>query len=68
MERFTTYCLNEDERTLILDLINQTISDLHAEIIRTENWDYKEMLIQRRQALERIRQKMGLSEIKSEYA
>jgi len=68
MERFTTYCLNEDERALVLDLINQTISDLHTEIIRTENWDYKEMLIQRRQALERIRQKMGLSETKSEYA
>ena len=68
MERFTTYCLNDDERTLILDLINQTISDLHTEIIRTENWDYKEMLIQRRQALERIRQKMGLPETKSEYA
>jgi hypothetical protein len=68
MERFTTYCLNEDERILIMDLINQTISDLHTEIIRTENWNYKEMLIQRRQALERIRQKMGIPESTSEYA
>lgn len=68
MERFTTYCLNEEERALILDLITETISDLHTEIVHTENWDYKEMLIQRRQALERIRQKMGLSETKSEYA
>jgi hypothetical protein len=68
MERFTTYCLNEDERILIMDLINQTISDLHTEIIRTENWNYKEMLVQRRQALERIRQKMGIPESTSEYA
>lgn len=68
MERFTTYCLNEEERILILDLINQTIKDLHTEIIRTDNWEYKEMLVQRRQALERILQKMDMPKEEAEYA
>lgn len=68
MERFTTYCLNEEERILILDLITQTIKDLHTEIIRTDNWEYKEMLVQRRQALERILQKMDMPKEEAEYA
>jgi hypothetical protein len=68
MERFTTYCVSEEERILILDLINQTVKDLHTEIIRTDNWEYKEMLVQRRQALERIRQKMDMPKEEAEYA
>lgn len=68
MEQLTTYCLTEEERVLILDLIDQTIKDLHTEIIHTDSWEFKEMLVLRRHMLERIRQKMDMPKEETEYA
>lgn len=67
MEQMTTCCLTEEEHILILDLIDQTIKDLHTEIIHTDSWEFKEMLVQRRRMLERIRQKMDMPKEETEY-
>ena len=43
--------LTSEERDILLSLLDGCLSDLHSEIIRTENYEYREMLKNRRLAL-----------------
>ena len=43
--------LDEEEKAILLDLVETCISDLHEEISRTENLDYKTMLKGRKAVL-----------------
>lgn len=46
--------LDEDEKAILLDLVETCISDLHEEISRTENLDYKTMLKGRKAVLVKL--------------
>ncbi|HNR01391.1 MAG TPA: hypothetical protein PKK59_02530 [Anaerolineaceae bacterium] len=43
--------VNEEERTILLQLLDTCISDLRQEIADTDNYNYKNMLKQRREVL-----------------
>ncbi len=43
--------LDEEERTMLLQLLDTCISDLRQEIADTDNFNYKNMLKQRREVL-----------------
>ncbi len=43
--------LDEEERTMLLQLLDTCISDLRQEIACTDNYNYKNMLKQRREVL-----------------
>lgn len=43
--------LDEEERTMLLQLLDTCISDLRQEIAGTDNYNYKDMLKQRREVL-----------------
>mgnify|MGYP001077100007 FL=1 len=43
--------LDEEERTMLLQLLDTCVSDLRQEIADTDNYNYKNMLKQRREVL-----------------
>ncbi len=43
--------LNEEERTMLLQLLDTCVSDLRQEIADTDNYNFKNMLKQRREVL-----------------
>ncbi len=43
--------LNENERAILVELLETCISDLRVEITGTDSLDYKEMLKQRKEVL-----------------
>jgi hypothetical protein len=43
--------LDEEERTMLLQLLDTCLSDLRQEIVGTDNYNYKDMLKQRREVL-----------------
>ena len=43
--------LDEEERTMLLQLLDTCVSDLRQEIANTDNYNYKNMLKQRREVL-----------------
>lgn len=46
-----TLQLNEEEKAILSQLLENCINDLHSEIINTDNVDYKTMLKGRKAAL-----------------
>jgi TRAP-type C4-dicarboxylate transport system substrate-binding protein len=48
--------LDEEERTMLLQLLDTCASDLRQEIADTENYNYKNMLKQRREVLLKLTQ------------
>lgn len=46
--------LNEEELSILYQLLESCISDLRVEIVRTENLQYKRMLKQRKEVLEKL--------------
>lgn len=46
--------LNEEERSILYQLLESCISDLRVEIARTENLQYKTMLKQRKEVLKKL--------------
>jgi len=42
--------LTEEERALLVELLEENILELRGEIVKTDRWDYREML-KRREAL-----------------
>jgi len=48
--------LDEEERTILLQLLDTCISDLRVEISNTDNMSYKEMLKHRKETLLKLQQ------------
>jgi len=48
--------LNEEERTMLLQLLDTCVSDLRQEIADTDNYNFKNMLKQRREVLLKLTQ------------
>jgi len=48
--------LNEEERTMLLQLLETCVSDLRQEIADTDNYNFKNMLKQRREVLLKLTQ------------
>jgi hypothetical protein len=46
--------LDEEERTILFQLLENCIGDLRGEIARTENLEYKSMLKQRKEVLKKL--------------
>lgn len=46
--------LNEEERCVLIELVNSALNQAHSEITCTERWDYKDLLKKRREVLEHI--------------
>ena len=55
--------LDEEEKAILLELVETCISDLHAEISRTENLDYKTILKGRKAVLVKLFESLQVSEI-----
>lgn len=51
--------LTEEERSILLQLLDSCISDLRVEIARTENLSYKTMLKQRKEVLKKLYESLG---------
>lgn len=43
--------LTSEEQNILINILEHCIADLRSEIIRTENWEYKEMLKRRKELL-----------------
>lgn len=50
--------LNENEKKVLADILDSSISGLADEISHTDTRDYREFLKKRRESLERIRSKL----------
>jgi hypothetical protein len=50
--------LEEEERTILLQLLDTCISDLRVEITDTDNINYKDMLKERKQVLIKLQQSL----------
>lgn len=48
--------IDEEERTILLQLLDTCISDLRVEISNTDNMNYKEMLRHRKETLLKLQQ------------
>jgi len=48
--------LNENERAILVELLETCISDLRVEIAGTDSLDYKEMLKQKKEVLMKLQQ------------
>ena len=48
--------LDEQERTILLELLDSCVSDLRQEIAGTDNFNYKDMLKQRKNVLFKLQQ------------
>ncbi len=48
--------LDEQERTILLELLDSCVSDLRQEIAGTDNFNYKDMLKQRKNVLIKLQQ------------
>ncbi|MEL7589882.1 MAG: hypothetical protein AAGU17_01115 [Anaerolineaceae bacterium] len=48
--------LSEDERLILLQLLDSCVSDLRVEIAGTDNINYKDMLKQRKEVLIKLQQ------------
>jgi hypothetical protein len=48
--------LNENERAILVELLETCISDLRVEITGTDSLDYKEMLKQKKEVLMKLQQ------------
>jgi len=48
--------LDEEERTMLLQLLDTCVSDLRQEIADTDNYNFKNMLKQRREVLLKLTQ------------
>lgn len=57
-----TVHLTEDEEKLLLTMVEDRIDDLHSEIIRTEDYEYKMMLKSRKAVLLKLRDALLQSE------
>jgi len=55
--------LDEEEKAILLELVETCISDLHTEISRTENLDYKTILKGRKAVLVKLFESLQVSEI-----
>jgi hypothetical protein len=49
-----TLQLNEEEKAILLQLLENCIADLHSEVINTDNVDYKTMLKGRKAVLVKL--------------
>lgn len=56
--------LDEEEKAILNQLLENCLEELHNEIIRTENLDYKKMLKKRKEALKKLQ--ASLQEYESE--
>jgi IS1 family transposase len=46
--------ITPDEREILLELLQSCLSDLHSEIAHTDNYDYREMLKNRKHVLQKL--------------
>ena len=44
--------LTQEEQMILTNILERCVSDLHSEIIRTDKWEYKEMLKRRKKVLQ----------------
>ena len=54
--------LNKEERTILYQLLESCLSDLRVEIVRTENIQYKAMLKQRKEVLNKLYESLKQAE------
>lgn len=57
-----TLHLDQEEKGILLELIETCINDLHNEIVRTENLDYKTMLKGRKAVLIKLFESLQVPE------
>jgi len=55
-----TLMLTEEERLLLVDLLECEIDELRGEIRETDRWEYREMLKDREQVIRRLRKELAL--------
>ncbi len=46
--------LNDEERQTLIEILNETLPNLRAEVYRTENYDYREELKQRETIIKQL--------------
>ncbi len=46
--------LNDEERQTLIDILNETLPNLRAEVYRIENYDYREELKQREAIIKQL--------------
>ncbi len=46
--------LNNEEKQTLLEILNETLPNLRAEVYRTENYDYREELKQRKAIIKQL--------------
>jgi len=46
--------ITPDERMILFELLQSCLSDLHSEIAHTDNYDYREMLKNRKYVLQKL--------------
>ncbi len=46
--------LNDEERQTLIEILNETLPNLRAEVYRTENYDYREELKQREAIIKQL--------------
>lgn len=51
--------LTLEEQRILADVLHYCLSDLHTEINHTDNWDYKQMLLHRKEVLLNIQELLG---------
>ena len=54
--------IDEEERTILLQLLDTCISDLRVEISNTDNMNYKDMLRHRKETLLKMQQALLVDE------
>jgi len=55
--------LTLEERRVLLETIQSCLSEMHSEIVHTDNWDYKAMLKKRKEILSKILSLLNQPEI-----
>ncbi len=54
-----TLMLTEEERLLLVDLLECELDELRGEIRETDRWEYRQMLKDREQMLRRLRKELN---------
>ena len=53
--------LTEEERTILLEMLDACVSDLRQQIVATDNHNYKAMLRQRKEVLLKLQQALQIT-------
>jgi len=52
------FLITEEERTLLMDLLECDISELHSEIVDTDRREYREMLKNRERLMKKLQRQL----------